>query len=747
MNAKHILTGILCLCLAATSVAMPLGTAFAAGESDSGAAGEILGSKVFGDYLYKEVEGGVEITAYSTMAKDTEITVPSEIDGKPVVSIGEHGMYGTPAETITLPETVTNIGDQAFGNSRQLRTINIPDGVTNIGQEAFLGCSRLRQISLPEGLKSIGTRAFCNSGLTSVILPESLESLGESVFDSCYDLSYVQFKPSKIDTLPAGTFFCCDSLLRLDLPETIRSIGKRSLPDMLRTLVLRASDCTLDEEYEMMFPHNCELYLDADSELWYQIGYELRERLHSLANYALESYFFDVNADSSFDILDIITFAKFLHTGGELAAPAAADVNADGDADIFDLAFMMRALVGQEINMDVPVNTTAKNLAAQVKPGSVKTVKLSDELVIRQTQFALDLLRDTIKEDDAAGNNVLISPYSVSQALGMTANGAAGDTRTEMENVLGGSMDTLNPAFYTIRQNTDTDTDSLKIHTANSIWFKDGYAIRDDFLQTDMDYYSAEVYEAPFDDSTVKDINNWVNKKTDRMIPSILDEIGKEDRVILVNAVAFDALWEEPYLDAQVEEETFTAADGTKQTVQMMHDELHTYIEDEHAAGFLRFYQGHYAFAALLPEEGMTPEAYLDTLDAEGLHDMLSSYSATYTKVETGLPQFTYDFGTNLDEPLKTMGMPGAFQPGADFSAMTDDPDGLYIGDVIHKTHIEMTQVGTRAAAATLVDMKCGAALDPEKPKEVILDRPFVYMIVDTDNWMPLFIGTVNSIE
>ena len=117
------------------------------------------------------------------------------------------------------------------------------------------------------------------------------------------------------------------------------------------------------------------------------------------------------------------------------------------------------------------------------------------------------------------------------------------------------------------------------------------------------------------------------------------------------------------------------------------------------------------------------------------------------TKVITGLPEFEYDFGTNVNEPLQEMGMTRAFQSGiADFYGMTDDERGLYIGKVIHKTHIEVTPVGTRAGAATVVAMEAGAALDPEPPKEVILNRPFVYAIVDTKTSLPVFIGTVNSI-
>ena len=463
--------------------------------------------------------------------------------------------------------------------------------------------------------------------------------------------------------------------------------------------------------------------------------------------------YYDINTDGEVDIADAISLVKYLHGKGVPKNLEVADIDFDGEIDVFDLGLFLRLLVNEGVIEEEEVKLVeseykAKKLSAKFAPSESITAEAVDPdeaLILGQTKFALDFIKLTVKEN--AGANVLVSPYSVSQALGMTANGARGETRKEMESVLGSPMEKLNPAFRTFRTSAPNNKDA-KLKTANSIWVRDGYAVREDFLQTNADWYGADAFSTAMDESTVTDVNNWVNYNTDKMIPSVLgkDDITDDTEIILANAVAFDAKWGSPYRADEVHEASFTAADGKEQNVDMMYHDLYCYLEDDHATGFMQYYKGgEYAFAAFLPEEGMTPEEYLEGLTPEGLHGMLAKPIST--KVVTGLPEFEYDFGTKMRDTLSTMGMAGAFDSHtADFFDMTDDTRGLYIGQVIHKTHIEVTPVGTRAGAVTAVIMEAGCALEPEKPKEVILNRPFVYAIVDMQNHLPVFIGTVNSV-
>ena len=457
----------------------------------------------------------------------------------------------------------------------------------------------------------------------------------------------------------------------------------------------------------------------------------------AMTAFADEKQPFDVNSDGSFDVMDIICLTK--HLMGFPSAIVdwnAADLDKDGQVDVFDLGLLKRELytTQHEAVSDETV-LLSKNYQSQ----SVTPSEMDEQTILGQTKFALTLLQNSAK----AGENALVSPYSVSQALGMMTNGAAGDTRKEMEAVLGGSMDTLNPAFYALRTGAP-QTEGVKLHTANSIWVKNNFRVKDSFLQTNADYYGADVYAAPFDAGTVKQVNQWVDTNTDHMIPEIIDDLTGA-KLCLVNAVAFDGKWQAEYKDENIKDCVFHAADGTDRTVQMMYDNsVETYLEDAHATGFMRWYQdSDYAFAALLPEEGMTPEQYLDTLTPKSLHKLL--VERQHAKVHTGLPEFTYDFDILLNEPLQSMGMPTAFVPGkADFS---EAANGLYMEKVLHKTHIEVTPKGTRAAAATAIVTRVTSVRPVEEVKTVILDRPFVYMIVDTKTSLPVFFGTVNSIK
>ena len=448
----------------------------------------------------------------------------------------------------------------------------------------------------------------------------------------------------------------------------------------------------------------------------------------------------DVSGDGITDIMDVILLNKHLLGVSELDASAkkAADLNGDGTVDSSDSLAVLKEALG--IASDPEPEEKTINLSAAYAAQPVQTADIDEQTVLGQTKFALDLLRASAK----SGENSLVSPFSVSQALGMTANGAAGDTLKEMETVLGGSMETLNPAFYSLRTR---DTKDAKCVTANSIWVRNSFVqehpVSKAFLQSNADYYGADAFAAPFDSTTLNDINHWVDEKTDHQIPAVLKEIHPNAVLYLVNAVTFDAEWEQPYKDAP--ERAFTAADGTKQMIPTLcRDGSMQYYQDAHAVGFRQDYKGEqYYFAAFLPEEGMTPEVYLDTLTAASLQKLLAKPETGH--VYTELPAFSYDDSISLAEPLSAMGMPLAFTDGpeSDFSRMvTDGGDDLYIRNVYHKTHIEVTRMGTRAGAATSVEMAVKSI-----PVYIRMNRPFLYMIADSETNLPVFIGIVNSVD
>ena len=333
-------------------------------------------------------------------------------------------------------------------------------------------------------------------------------------------------------------------------------------------------------------------------------------------------------------------------------------------------------------------------------------------------------------------------------ALSMTANGADGDTRSQMEAVLGMPVEELNTALRSWSAALPAE-ETCRLELANAIWFTDDprFTVSQDFLQTNADWYGAGAYRSPFDQGTCGEINAWVQEHTGGMIDGILDSIPADAVMYLVNALAFDGQWAKTYEAHQLREGQFTAADGRVLPAELMWSVEKRFLQDEKAVGFVKPYEGgRYGFAALLPEEGVSLTDYAASLTGKKLTEMLEG--AREVKVNAALPKFTSDYKAELSEVLAGMGMPLAFDRDlADFSLLGSWENGnLSIDKVIHKTHISVDERGTEAAASTAVGMVRTTAAIVEETREVILDRPFLYLIVDLENNVPVFIGTVNEL-
>ncbi len=395
----------------------------------------------------------------------------------------------------------------------------------------------------------------------------------------------------------------------------------------------------------------------------------------------------------------------------------------------------------------------AENPEGKTEPVPTKAVEDSQEdtLVNLENQyplsdFGLKLLQQTL-QSEGTENNVLVSPLSVLLALYMTANGADGTTKEQMMDVLG---DNLNEYLKTYQKSLPQGTD-YKLHIANGIWFREEefLKVQEDFLRANQQYFNAALYKAPFNDITCKEINNWVKENTDGMIEGILDEISPDAVLYLINALSFDAKWQKPYNEYSVREESvFTKEDGTRQKATLMYSEEATYMEDERATGFLKYYKDRkYAFVALLPREGVTVAEYVEGLNAQSLKELLTN--AKQTTVNAAIPKFETEYDILLNDVLTQMGIKDAFSfADADFSKMaTSERGNIYISRVLHKTFISVDESGTKAGAVTAVGMPDSCAPMPGEVYNVYLDRPFVYMLIDCETNQPFFIGTMMDME
>ncbi len=383
----------------------------------------------------------------------------------------------------------------------------------------------------------------------------------------------------------------------------------------------------------------------------------------------------------------------------------------------------------------------AQDLMKGIKANKVEGVEDITKDSVYISDFAVQLFKASMED----GQNTLLSPFSVLCALAMTANGAEGETLAQMEKVLGMPCDELNSYLYSYMASLPQN-DKYKLSIADSIWFTDNecFTVNHDFLQTNADYYNADIYRAPFDRTTRDDINSWVKEKTDGMIPEIIEEIPSDAVMYLVNALAFEAEWESIYENAQVREGVFTGEDGTTHNVEFMYSNENTYLEDENSVGFIKYYKDRkYAFVALLPNENMGMADYVSSLTGEHLNELISNGQSTL--VRTSIPKFETEYSTEMSAVLAEMGMPDAFNgSAADFTGLGTSSEGnIYIGRILHKTFISVGEKGTKAGAATVVEMSGEGAPAPIDEKEVYLNRPFVYMLIDCEANIPLFIGTM----
>lgn len=365
-------------------------------------------------------------------------------------------------------------------------------------------------------------------------------------------------------------------------------------------------------------------------------------------------------------------------------------------------------------------------------------------------RFGAELLAATGAE--TPGENVVVSPFSVATALGMTSLGARGTTAEEMATVLGGDPASLNDFQSSMNSLLasfdDRSWGDAQLDYANAVWGQSDYDWEPDFLDALAQQYRSEMRTADFKTdgkSAVKEINQWVADGTNDRITDLLDpaEVDPMTRMILVNAVYLKADWETPFESTSTYDDDFTTANGDTASVPTMHmtDDLDAADGDGWVAVELPYTSGGLSLVIAVPDDDSGATSETPTID-----DVVGQL--TSQEVNLSLPKFDIDHKTQLKPSLSTLGMPTAFDSTtADFTGMTDEQPPLYIGSVVHQANITVDEEGTEAAAATAVDMEAGSAAPEETapPLEVDADHPFTFWLRDTETGVVLFTGNIND--
>ncbi len=369
------------------------------------------------------------------------------------------------------------------------------------------------------------------------------------------------------------------------------------------------------------------------------------------------------------------------------------------------------------------------------------TLPVKDAFENRMGDFAFEFFKNTLTADGSVKPNELISPISAAMCLGLLNNGARGNTQTQITSLFGMTTAQFNQGFYEYASSLYSGK-NCRVEVANSIWMKDNaLQVEPDFLQANADWYGAQAYASPFDQSTLEDINNWCYNHTQGKIKKVLDEIPPLAVMYLINTLDFDAKWDTPYKREQIEGGIFFNQSGSTADVKMLRSTESFYLEDENAVGFTRPYKdGKYSFMAMLPNEGVDIHEYLNSLDGEKWRELWENGYGR--EVHAAIPEFSYERELTLNETLYHMGVTDMFSPElADFSGI-DKTQPLFCALVKQKSFIQVDRNGTKAASVTYGAMK-GMAADPSMAVYITLDRPFFYAIVDNEYKLPLFLGAV----
>jgi serpin B len=372
------------------------------------------------------------------------------------------------------------------------------------------------------------------------------------------------------------------------------------------------------------------------------------------------------------------------------------------------------------------------------------------ELVKGNGAFAFDLYQYLRSED----GNLFYSPFSISMALAMTYAGARGETEEQMAETLQFllSQDELHPAFNALdlllasrgEGAEGKDDKGFRLNIVNAIWGQEDYEFLAEFLDVLAENYGAglrllDFINAPEESRII--INDWVSEQTEGRIEDLIPQgaIDALTRLVLTNAIYFNAAWLHPFEEHLTHDAAFHLLDGGDVTVPMMRQtESFGYAEGDGYQAVELLYDGaELSMVIMLPDEGRF-EAFEDSLDAAYVDSILSDVD--YEQVALTMPKFEFESEFGLVDTLDSMGMPAAFTAEADFSGMNGRRD-LAITDILHKAFVSVDEEGTEAAAATAVII--GETSMPGEPVEVTVDRPFVFLIRDIETGSVLFVGRV----
>ncbi|HET6557771.1 MAG TPA: serpin family protein [Prolixibacteraceae bacterium] len=366
------------------------------------------------------------------------------------------------------------------------------------------------------------------------------------------------------------------------------------------------------------------------------------------------------------------------------------------------------------------------------------------KIIAADNQFGYELFQKINASQDEP-KNTMISPLSVSLALGMVYNGTEGNTRAQMEEMLhktGLSPEDINKSYKDLVDGLISHDPKVELSISNAIYYRNNFKVKENFVTTNQTYYQAEVEGLDFTNElqTLNTVNGWVNTKTKGKIDKIIEQVKPESVMYLLNAIYFNGEWKFRFDPKQTYDMPFTKEDNTTVQVPTMQIEnpFNYLTNDDFELLEMPYGSGKYSMLLFLPQDGKSTNDVISALNPEKVSGWLSQM--TEQKKEVFLPKFEFKFNNSLVDELSALGMTDAFNDGlANLKGISEEAQ-LVISEVMHKTYIKVDERGTEAAAVTGITIDVTSA-GPDESFRV--DHPFVFAIREKDTGAILFIGKV----
>jgi len=392
------------------------------------------------------------------------------------------------------------------------------------------------------------------------------------------------------------------------------------------------------------------------------------------------------------------------------------------------------------ISVLIFTHCSENNPAAPNLPGLPRSLSKSEaDLISSDNKFGFKLFKEIANYE--GDKNLFISPLSVGLALGMTYNGARGETQEAMQAALelhDMNLQEVNEAYKSLIELFINLDPKVQFQIANSIWYIEGFRVEQEFIDLNKNYFNAEVTSMDFSAPGAVDIiNGWVKEKTMGKIEEIIERIDPVTVMFLINALYFKGTWTYEFNPESTKDEVFNLPDGTQKPCRMMAQEGNfDYYENENFQVIdLPYGVGDYSMTIFLPQSGVAVDDVIASLNQENWNYWNSQF--TEQNVQLSLPKFKLEYELELKEVLTALGMGIAFHGGADFTGINPDA-ALYISRVLHKTYVDVNEEGTEAAAVTVVEMR-----DFSGANYMRVDRPFAFIITEKNSGTVLFMGKI----